>query len=655
MGVEALQRGAALGLVVAAGLVLGLRCARSPEVTWVWQRGDAAWITVPQPVDAAVQQFGRPSVPVARYVRRVTLDALPEHAELRLRAARAWRVRVNGDVVASSPDPDPDWRRDRIVDVASALQAGENEVAIEVWNARGPPLLRARLALPGAALASGPEWSASWDGSPPAPATLPDDTRAHPSAAAGPRPARALGRHAAGLAGLFLVSTLICVVAAPRLARRPTLAPPLALGLVALAWIALFATSFTAIPLTAGFDATNHLRYVELLREKRALPLPGDGWSTFHPPLYYGLAAALQTAGERISAGAGATAVKLLSFAAGLGQGVLAAALAAALVPGRPFVAAVAALFAGCLPLNLYMAAYVSNEPLHAFWFGLATLLGVRVLSPGRARLTAGVALGAALGLALVTKVTALVAAALAGAMVLAHALLVERARPARLLALALALAVPIAGLAGWFYLRNLRLYGTPLVVNWDLPGMQWWSQPGFHTLRYYVGFGTSLELPVFSGFRSFADSLYSSFWGDGWVAGRATAAIPPEWWHWGWAAIGYWLALPATALLVAGVARSLRIALVTGPRRAAWSFVLALEGSLFFVFLLLTLDAPYFGQAKAPYLLGLVAPLAVQFALGVEAADRWLSRRAGAPAAIALRALTVATGAVFWRAAAGP
>src|SRR5262249_25521419 len=81
--------------------------------------------------------------------------------------------------------------------------------------------------------------------------------------------------------------------------------------------------------------------------------------------------------------------------------------------------------------------------------------------------------------------------------------------------------AVPPAAPAGWFYARNLRLYGTPLVGNWNLPGMRWWSQPGFHTASYYLGFGESLRLPVLAGFHSLADSLYSSFWGDGWIAGR--------------------------------------------------------------------------------------------------------------------------------------
>src|SRR5690606_28126121 len=179
--------------------------------------------------------------------------------------------------------------------------------------------------------------------------------------------------------------------------------------------------------------------------------------------------------------------------------------------------------------------------------------------------------------------------------------------------------ALPAAALAGWWYLRNWRLYGTPVVANWDLPGLAWWSQPGFRTAAYYLGFGESLRRPVLSGFHSFGDAVYSSFWGDGWIAGRASAAFLPEPWDWSWMALGYWLALPATAVLATGIARSARRAWRPGPARAGWALVVATEAALLYAFVMLTLEVPYFGQAKAPYLLGLVAPLSVQFALGAE------------------------------------
>jgi hypothetical protein len=238
-----------------------------------------------------------------------------------------------------------------------------------------------------------------------------------------------------------------------------------------------------------------------------------------------------------------------------------------------------------------------------------------------------------------------------AGFFLLTRSAIAEGVRPARLAALAAAYIAPIAGVSGWFYLRNVQLYGTPIAGNWNLPGMVWWSQPGFHTASYYLGFGESLRRPVLSGFHSFADALYASFWGDGWIAGRASAAFPTEIWNWDFAGIGYWLALPATGVLGWGVLRTVRLAFAPeeGARRAAWSFLLALEAAVAFALLALTIELPYFGQAKASYALGLVAPLAVAFALGVDACDRALAAHGGEGAAQVVRAFWLVTGAVLW------
>jgi hypothetical protein len=110
---------------------------------------------------------------------------------------------------------------------------------------------------------------------------------------------------------------------------------------------------------------------------------------------------------------------------------------------------------------------------------------------------------------------------------------------------------------------------------------------------------------------------------------------------------LGYWLALPATALLAVGLGRAAARALA-GPARAAWSLVLALAFAMGVALLDVTLQLPYFGQAKAPYLAGLAAPLAAVFALGAEGMDRALARAGGRPAQAAGRALLALAGGVF-------
>ncbi len=637
--------------MVAGGLVaLGLHGAFAPDVAFLFGDGDAAWITDPRPVDAAVQQYKQAQVSAATFTRRVELERLPRDATIEVEAARAYRLLVNGAVVDASPDPDPAWRRGHRIDIRPRLSQGDNEIAIEVSNPRGPPLLRARVEIDATVLATDPAWSVSREGAAPAPAVRADDTRPHPSAAASPRPSRAFRTRWPIVLGLFASALLLVFGAAPWFARRRARLPAFALALVHVGWCALFVTKFVALPVTTGFDASNHLVYVDVMRREHRVPRPDEGWSTYHPPLYYATVAGLEELfgatprGERIAA-------KVPSFAAGLGTLWVSFGLARALLPLRPELAAVAVLFAGVLPLDVYTSAYVSNEPLHGFLFGLSVLLCVRALLRVRVRVRDAAWIGLGVGLALLAKVTALLLAAVAGFFLLARTAIAEGVRPARIAAIAAAYVVPIAAISGWFYARNVRLYGTPIAGNWNLPGMRWWSQPGFHTPAYYLGFGESLRRPVLAGFHSFADAIYSSFWGDGWIAGRASAAFPTEAWNWDFAALGYWLALPATGVLGWGIARSVRLAFAPeeGARRAAWSFLLTLEAAVAFAMIALTLDLPYFGQAKAPYLLGLAAPLAVAFALGADACDRALARFGGAEAAGAGRALWLTIGAVLW------
>jgi hypothetical protein len=94
--------------------------------------------------------------------------------------------------------------------------------------------------------------------------------------------------------------------------------------------------------------------------------------------------------------------------------------------------------------------------------------------------------------------------------------------------------------------------------------------------------------------------------------------------------AVGYWLALPASALLALGALRSLRLAFRApdAGRRALHSFLLTVAYALFLSVLFMTLRQPDYGQLKAFYALAAIAPLSIFFALGGSALDAWLEAR---------------------------
>ncbi len=659
------QRGGAIALVAATAGLLGLRCATSPEVPFLWPGAPAPWIAAPLPVSAELMQWGRKEVPVASFERSFAAGLPGPPVWLELRALRQYQVTLNGRVVTGSRDPRR-WRERRRVDLTPFLREGANELRVAVWNARGPALLSARLE-GGGGLEGGGPWQVRLDGRALGAAIPADDTRPDPSSFGVEPPLRTLARRGGAAALLFGLGVLLSL--APRLgalpgagaaraallrlrAALPQGSGPAALLLVAaLAWLWLLLAKFARIPLAIGFDARHHLAYAGRLLGGGGLPLASDGWSTFHPPLFYALVALLARllgapppAGDLegwVAAGpAPALAFRALPWASGLATVCLAAGLARRLFPREPVPVALALLFAALLPVNLYVSAYFSNESLHAALFGAALLAAVGLLLAPRAGLAGVTGLAALLALAALVKFTALLLVPVALFFLLLKLRAVEGARASRLCAAtAVYLGVFLAG-AGWYYLRNWLALGDPLAANWSFaePGRVWWQQPGFHTPAYYARFGEALSHPYLGGFRSLWDSLYSTFWGDGFVAGRVSAGDRHPYWSYDFMSLGYLAALPATALLLAGALQALAAALRSPEprRRLAFSFLLAVLYAVGLAFVTLSLQVPYYSQTKAAYGLCLAAPLAVFFGLAAARLDAALARR-GRSAARAL------------------
>jgi hypothetical protein len=427
--------------------------------------------------------------------------------------------------------------------------------------------------------------------------------------------------------------------------------PALALAGAALAWAALLLGKGLRLPLLVGFDARHHLAYVDFVRTQLSVPLATDGWSMFHPPLFYVLAALVAPLGD--------SALRVLPWLAGLGCVFVARSLAERLRPGEPRVAFLAVIFAAVLPVNVYSAAYFTNETLHALLASLAVLATVDGLLAPRITPRHAALVGLWFGLAALTKFTALALVPVALVFLAAKGLAVERVAIRPLVSrLALAAGVMLA-IAGAYYARNVAHFGTPILGNWGrMPGVDhaWWQQPGFHTLAYYTGFGEALRHPYLAGFHSFWDGAYSTFWGDGGIAGRVFPADRHGLWSYDYMSAGYALGVLATALIALGALKALAAAL-RGPdprQRIALSFLLTACYAIIFSLAFLTLRLPFFAQAKASYTLCLVGPLAFFFASGAAAVDDLLARPGLLPLRLAFAGFLTATLACFFLGFAG-
>ena len=588
--------------------------------------------------------------------------AAPRGAVLHVEAARAHRVRVNGARLWSSPDPDPAWRTRPQRRRRAQLRAGENEIAIDVWNPRGPPLLRAQLELGGKpVLATDAAWSVvARRRAPQRRPSCADDTRLHPSARGGPASgARAWRAQCAGRCSASSSRRWRCAFGVRRLARARSARgfPALALALVHVGWLALFAAKLVV---AAGDDRLRRhppprLRRAGCARE-HALPLP----TTAGRRITRRSTTRSSRAAARLSGGTprpSAIATKLPSFAAGLGTrvGDLRAGARAARRCGPSWSRSRCSSPACCRSTSTRPPTSRTSRCTRSLFGASAAALRAGAAARRACGSRDAALVGVAVGLALLAKVTALLLAAVAGFFLLARVVqsrgrAAARASPRS----ARAYVAPIAALGGWFYARNVQLYGTPIVGNWNLPGMRWWSQPGFHTPAYYLGLRRvaaapgARRLPLLRrrallellgrrldrGPRERARSRPRS--GTGTSPRSATGSRCRR-----------------RSLLVWGSRACVRLAFAPseGARRAAWSFLLALVAARSRTALVaLTLDLPYFGQAKAPYLLGLVAPLSRR----VRARRRRVRSRARAAAAARSprasgRALWLAIGAVLW------
>lgn len=169
----------------------------------------------------------------------------------------------------------------------------------------------------------------------------------------------------------------------------------------------------------------------------------------------------------------------------------------------------------------------------------------------------------------------------------------------------------------GWWFARNQVLLGRPFLGGWDpARTIAWWQDPGFRTSSDFTTFGAALIRPVFSAVVSVWDGLYSSFWCDGYLSGRASVAAAPPW---------DWTSLIASVPLSVPLSMALVVGAVVGLRRRDRAAVLAVGCVIAWVAAIVSLAVtlPIFSTAKASYMLGIVPCFAILLAHGLDTLEQ--------------------------------
>jgi len=620
-----------IGLLAAGTTVW--RCLRDPEIPFLTS-GPGEWVLYPLPYILEAREVKKRTV---CFSREFDLSDSKTPAEVEVRAFRSYELRINGRSIAVGPSSGRSWKTADRYPVTEALLVGTNRLEVDVANHRGPPALSLRLRVGSQTVRTDATWQARTEGVSWSPVRLAKEPMTHAITATSPTVREAWSKVwpmvliGVGAAVLIVLTAWFgfrrfaaCGSGDVQRAIRP--AEWGLFALVVVSWIVLCANNLTYLQPVLGFDAPAHYDYLRFLEVNRRLPLAGDGWEMYQPPLYY-VATVVVTA---VCRSAGLTAAealvpRLMSMAGGLAAVVLMWFVLRTLFPDSVRARCAGLILTGSMPMLLYMSNYPSNEVMCVAFTIAAILVALRILGTDDPAWRLWVMLGFLLGLAMVSKHTAFLAVVFILASLAVHH--VHRyGLNLRRLSGTVGVSFSVMFLVGgWFLIRNWVHFKNPLVGNWDpVSGIAWWQDPGYGVLDYYLRFGRSLTAPFHSSLYSYADGIYSTVWGDGMCAGIANVQFRAPW-HYDLMCVGYVMAMFPTVLIGVG----LLVTLSEWLRRPTTSWAMVVGHGLFVVFAVfyMTLRLPYYAQAKGFYGLSSMTCLCALGAVGFDRLARALGR----------------------------
>lgn len=609
-------------IIVFLGIAGYLKISSDPNVYFLLPKGGAQWIKLERPYEFLAQVDTREEV---TFRKRFTVTNVPEKAELAVRAMRTAAVSLDGRLLLAAGEDLQSWKKTRVVGL-DGLLPGEHELRITVFNKNGPAVLLAySKALK---LFTGRGWEARRDQEAWTPAILVGENKVTALSKKFPSTVSAFSSLFPLYAFLFsaVFGVSLYVLFSRRQAgwqsRLLNPDPSVLRWLLLAAWTLLAINNITKIPLDQGFDVKGHYAYVLYVAENWRIPLATEGWQTFQSPLYYLISAALfiilraffdlQTA---------ALLLRAVPLICGALQVELSYRSVRYIFPARKDLQFWGTLIGGLLPMNLYMSQFVGNEPMAGVLSAGLVVMCFRLLRSGPDSLPGWyfVSMGILLGLSLLTKVTAVLL--IPPLFLLIVYVMAGSSQPLRNTARKLLAVFGTAFVvSGWYYLRNWLELGSPFIGGWDVSrGIIWWQDPGYRTISDFISFGQSLLYPAYSATSGFWDSVYSTFWCDGFTGCNFYEQRPP--WNYEFMISGALLSLlPAAAILV-GVVRTARRGVDASQQAQVFSLgciVLYFSALLYLYFTL-----PIYSTAKASYTLGILPCYVILCVSGLDLLSR--------------------------------
>ena len=581
----------------------------------------ASWIKHDEPPNLKARELERN---VIIFKNTFSINIPIQNAQLSVRSLKFFRVFIDGSLIFESQTQISEWKKTIAIDIPN-LTSGEHELLIFVMNYNGPPALLVYSEK--LKIKTDDSWISSKDNQNWFPIRLAETSRTlNLSKQFVPTYEALKHNFHYGILLLLIIFAFWYARKTEHLkfhAYKYIQSPVniLRWTLICL-WLVLSINSLINAPI-AGMDYPFHLQYISYISKNWSLPLATDGAQMFQSPLYYISSALLWNfltlfLEPQISA----KFLKIIPLLCGLGMIEICYRSMLCAFPNRTYTQSIGLLLGGLIPMNLYMSQYIGNEPLAALFSAAAILLVMQIInSPDITKQRKHIyAIGIALGLGLLSKVT-VVLLILPVLISVVWGLKKINADNKEIAVICSKIIAIIFIIAGWYYVRNLILLGKPFIGGWDPSrGIAWWQDPGYRSIDQMTSFGVSLVYPIYSGIAGFWDSLYSTFWLDGFLGGNTNYNTRPNWNYSFLLSLPLLSLLPASAIIIGciGVNKA-----NSQPEKPILLFSIACIIIYLLAIFLIFLEVPTYSSAKATYSMGLIPCYAVLGAKGMEIMSR--------------------------------
>ncbi|MDO8611189.1 MAG: hypothetical protein Q7R95_11740 [bacterium] len=271
----------------------------------------------------------------------------------------------------------------------------------------------------------------------------------------------------------------------------------LAFGVIITALFVLQVHNIVHFPLNRGFDALNHIDYVNYLKTIHQIPMANEGWELYQAPLYYLLAMIFSKT----------EFIRLLNLFMWLIL-LIASFLFFNKIFKKIEFSLLSTILVISLPAVIYLTPTISNELFSGIMISITLMY--YAINRNRFNLYDQIITGSLLGLSLLSKVTAFILL-----FCICLDLFIKYLKNFRMLLIKITIPlIIILAIAGWFYIRNIILFSNPFISSIDFPQFAMHQTPGFRDIKFFTDLSGFFKMDLFQAhhYSLWAGTYFSWF-----------------------------------------------------------------------------------------------------------------------------------------------